>query len=93
MLVLNEPHDPFMPPEAVLKEVTAVTSLAYAGDEPREIDDAVRMLSQTPVLASLITHRFPLREAEKAFAVAADRASGAIKVVLEMEQARTGGRR
>jgi threonine dehydrogenase-like Zn-dependent dehydrogenase len=83
VLVLNEPHDPFLPPEAVLKEITAVTSLAYAGDGPRDIDDAVTLLADNPALGDLITHRFPLAEAERAFAIAADRASGSIKVVLE----------
>jgi threonine dehydrogenase-like Zn-dependent dehydrogenase len=35
------------------------------------------------VAAAMITHRLPLDRATEAFAVAADRASGAIKVLLE----------
>jgi threonine dehydrogenase-like Zn-dependent dehydrogenase len=35
------------------------------------------------VAGIVITHRFPLDAAHEAFAAAADRASGAIKVVLE----------
>jgi threonine dehydrogenase-like Zn-dependent dehydrogenase len=41
-------------------------------------------LAATPELPrALITHRFPLDAAPEAFATAADRESGAIKVVLE----------
>lgn len=83
VLVLNEPHAPFLGPAAVYKELTAVTSLAYAGGDPRDIDDAMSLLAERPAIATLITHRFPLADAEEAFAVAADRRGGAIKVVLE----------
>ncbi len=84
VLVLNEPQSPFLPPESVLKEVTAVTSIAYAKHNgSRDIDDAMQLLAENPEIARMITHRFPLEEAEKAFEAAADRTSGAIKVVLE----------
>jgi len=44
----------------------------------------VELLADDPGIAdAMITHRFPLERAPHAFAVAADRASGAIKVVLE----------
>jgi threonine dehydrogenase-like Zn-dependent dehydrogenase len=43
----------------------------------------VKILAAHPQIAiALITHRFGLGEATRAFAVAADRAHGAIKVVL-----------
>ena len=51
---------------------------------PADLADAVRLLDDRPeVPSALITHRFPLDRAVEAFAVAADRAAGAIKVVLE----------
>jgi threonine dehydrogenase-like Zn-dependent dehydrogenase len=50
----------------------------------RDIDAAAALLARHGGLASLlITHRFPLDAAAEAFATAADRAAGAIKVVLE----------
>jgi threonine dehydrogenase-like Zn-dependent dehydrogenase len=50
----------------------------------RDVDVAAAILARQPEGADvLITHRFPLDAAREAFAVAADRASGAIKVVLE----------
>jgi threonine dehydrogenase-like Zn-dependent dehydrogenase len=50
----------------------------------RDVDAAAEILATDPeVAATLITHRFPLDAATEAFDVAADRASGSIKVVLE----------
>jgi 2-desacetyl-2-hydroxyethyl bacteriochlorophyllide A dehydrogenase len=68
-----------------LKEVslcpTALYSRTAAG---RDIDAAAALLATTPGLAdALITHRFPLDAAAEAFATAASRDQGAIKVVLE----------
>jgi threonine dehydrogenase-like Zn-dependent dehydrogenase len=83
VLVLTEPSGSFMPAAAAFREVSAITSLAYAGNGRRDIEDAVSMLARRPVLAQLITHRFPLDRAADAFRVAADRKAGSIKVVLE----------
>ena len=44
------------------------------------------MLAADPgVDAALVTHRFPLEDAPQAFTAAADRAAGAIKVVIDIE--------
>ena len=70
---------------ALMKELAFRWSYTYgehAGG--RDVDDAAVLLARSPEIAStLITHRFPLDDATTAFAVAADRAAGAIKVVLE----------
>jgi threonine dehydrogenase-like Zn-dependent dehydrogenase len=49
-----------------------------------DMEESARLLAAMPEVAkAMITHRFPLDQAPKAFAVAADRSSGSIKVVLE----------
>ncbi len=50
----------------------------------RDVDVAAQILAQRPELPGiLITHRLPLDAAADAFAIAANRQAGAIKVVLE----------
>ncbi|MEO1065215.1 MAG: alcohol dehydrogenase catalytic domain-containing protein [Actinomycetota bacterium] len=68
-----------------LGEIDLVPSVYYGHhDGEREFEEAARVLGELPELAStLITHRFPLSEATRAFEVAADRDEGAIRVVLE----------
>jgi 2-desacetyl-2-hydroxyethyl bacteriochlorophyllide A dehydrogenase len=67
------------------KEARVIPSLGYcAHDGIREMEEAATMLAEEPEIAqTLITHRFPLDDAEEAFRVAADRGSGSIRVVLE----------
>lgn len=71
--------------DVCVKEIRVVPSLTYGRAGPsRDVDAAAAALSQLPDLpAAIITHRFPLDAAAEAFAAAADRGAGAIKVVLE----------
>jgi threonine dehydrogenase-like Zn-dependent dehydrogenase len=68
-----------------MKEIEMIPSMQYNRSGPsRDVDVAAAILAaDSSIAAQLITHRFPLDAAAEAFAVAADRASGAIKVVLE----------
>jgi len=67
------------------KEVRLVTSQTYGHHHGvREFDEAAAVLATRPEIAdALVTHRFGLDDAAEAFRVAADRAAGAIKVVVE----------
>ena len=68
-----------------VKQLKIVPALLYGhhhGED--EFEAAVALLARTPDLAdTVITHRFGLDDAAEAFRVAADHASGAIKVVVE----------
>jgi threonine dehydrogenase-like Zn-dependent dehydrogenase len=68
-----------------IKEPVIVGSNMHGHDETgRDMDAAARVLADNPeIAAAMITHRFPLDRADDAFTVAADRARGAIKVLLE----------
>jgi threonine dehydrogenase-like Zn-dependent dehydrogenase len=67
------------------KGLTLFVAMTYAiSGVGRDCDLAAALLAGNPEIARcLITHRFPLEEAAKAFEVARDRKAGAIKVVLE----------
>jgi threonine dehydrogenase-like Zn-dependent dehydrogenase len=69
---------------AQMRELTIVPAFVYGeAHGEREFDTAVKVLAAHPEIATaLITHRFGLDDAPQAFGVAADRAHGAIKVVL-----------
>lgn len=63
------------------KEPTIVGAMTHARED---MVDAARLLVDLPeVPAAMITHRLPLDRAPEAFRLAADRAAGAIKVILE----------
>ena len=68
-----------------MKEVGVIPASMYGrAGAVRDIDAAAALLAATPELPrAIITHRFPLAAAAEAFAAAADRKTGAIKVVLE----------
>jgi 2-desacetyl-2-hydroxyethyl bacteriochlorophyllide A dehydrogenase len=76
---------PFLP--LLLKEVRLVPAIAYGRHaHGHDMAEAAAMLAADPeVAATLVTHRFPLEEAPRAFAAAADRAAGAIKVVIDIQ--------
>ena len=67
------------------REARLLPSLGYcAHDGVREFEEVATMLAADPSIAeTVITHRFPLEDAGEAFRVAADKESGAIRVVLE----------
>lgn len=75
---------PYMP--MLNKEAKLITSMGYCSHEGgRDMQQAAELLAARPEIAeALITHRFPLEDAADAFRAAADRASGAIKVVVEV---------
>jgi threonine dehydrogenase-like Zn-dependent dehydrogenase len=68
-----------------LKELRIIPASMYSRAGPlRDFDAAAALLAARPEIADiLITHRYPLDAAAEAFATAAARSSGAIKVVLE----------
>jgi 2-desacetyl-2-hydroxyethyl bacteriochlorophyllide A dehydrogenase len=70
---------------ALMKELGFRWAITYGThDGRRDLDDAAALLAADATIADvLVTHRFPLDDAAEAFRVAADRASGSIKVVLE----------
>ena len=69
-----------------MKEVEIIPSSIYCGNgADRDFVKAAQLLAERPEIGStLITHRFPLDGAADAFATARDRASGAIKVTLDV---------
>jgi threonine dehydrogenase-like Zn-dependent dehydrogenase len=68
----------------ILKEITLVPSIFYGHDhQHHDFKEAVDILHRRPeIVSALVTHRYPLSEAPRAFATAADKSSGAIKVHL-----------
>jgi threonine dehydrogenase-like Zn-dependent dehydrogenase len=69
---------------AQMREVTIVPAFVYGeAHGHREFETAATLAAAHPEIApAIITHRFGLDDAPRAFAVARDRAHGAIKVVL-----------
>ena len=69
----------------MFKELRILTGIMYGrGPSGRDIEEAAAVLEDNPEVArALVTHRFPLDAVDEAFAAAARRAEGAIKVVLD----------
>jgi len=67
------------------KELTVRNAMAYSHHEGgSDFGAAVALLASHPEIAdTLITRRFSLDDAAEGFCAAADRAAGAIKIVLE----------
>lgn len=68
----------------LMKEVRIVASMVYNRRGPvSDFDTALEILAaRGNDLRPLVTHTFPLTDAQRAFETAADKASGAIKVML-----------
>jgi threonine dehydrogenase-like Zn-dependent dehydrogenase len=66
----------------LVKELSWIGAMAYGRhDGVRDLDEATALLASSPELRdTLITHRFSLDESPQAFAVAASRSEGSIKV-------------
>jgi threonine dehydrogenase-like Zn-dependent dehydrogenase len=73
-------------PEFCGKEAELIPSLGYNCKSPnRNFEEAGTILHRHPDISeALVTHRFPLDGVTEAFATAADRAAGAIKVVFDI---------
>jgi L-idonate 5-dehydrogenase len=67
--------------DLVTREITWVGSYRFVD----EIDDALRAMRDGLDVSPVITHRFPLDQAEKALITAADRTTGSSKVLLNLE--------
>ena len=67
------------------KELVVRATMTYGHQSAvRDVDAAAALLARHPEIpAAVISHRFPLDEASRAFEIAAGRQAGAIKVVLE----------
>lgn len=76
-------HSPPLPATLLLvKEVRLIGSMTYDRTQPEpDFARALRLLAETRALtAALVTHVLPLERAAEAFATAADKRAGAVKV-------------
>jgi len=74
----------FSPLLLIVKEATIIGSMVYNLSGGRhDFDIALEILSEHGAsIAALITHRFALTDAQQAFDTAADKTSGAVKVLI-----------
>jgi threonine dehydrogenase-like Zn-dependent dehydrogenase len=72
------------PNDLLDKHLTLLASTMY---NAREIQTAVDLVANGSIAAAeIVTHVLPLDQAQRAFDLAASKADGAIKVVIEMEE-------
>jgi threonine dehydrogenase-like Zn-dependent dehydrogenase len=85
ILGVFSPATPFPYIPALMKEARVLSSICYCRyDGGRDFDDAADLLVREPeIVRTVISHRFPLEHATEAFRVAADKTSGAVRVVIE----------
>jgi threonine dehydrogenase-like Zn-dependent dehydrogenase len=71
---------------ACMKEIEILPAMTYRCRVPgRDFDEAAAALAAAPDIGpTIITHRFPLDGCVEAFATAADRSSGTIKVAFDL---------
>ena len=71
--------------QCFMKELRTVPTLGYCRTRTGATSRMPpNLLASTPHLVdALITHRFPIDDAAEAFRVAADKSTGALRVVLE----------
>jgi 2-desacetyl-2-hydroxyethyl bacteriochlorophyllide A dehydrogenase len=78
-------HSPaFNPMTALMKEVTITAAMVYnrPGDRS-DFDVAIGLLDErSSDMSALVTHTFPLEQAQAAFECASDKSSGSVKVQL-----------
>ena len=69
---------------AALKEITLLPSYAYATSEgvPDFARAADAIAELRDVLPAVVTHQLPLTDVARAFDIAADKSTGAVKVTL-----------
>jgi threonine dehydrogenase-like Zn-dependent dehydrogenase len=68
----------------LLKEATLIWSLCYSRPEGgSDFEEAIRLLAaERATFSRVLTHQVPLEQIDRAFALAADKRSGAIKVTV-----------
>lgn len=71
----------------LMKEISIVPSIYYSHDHKHhDFEEAIQLLATNNNIASaIVTHRFHLTEAQKAFEVASNRKAGAVKVQFNFE--------
>ncbi len=75
----------FSPLMMIVKEAHLIGSMVYNQSQGRaDFDIAIEILADREQdLAGLISHTFPLHEAQRAFETASDKSTGAVKVLLD----------